>query len=141
MLLDMRFDTTKLEDTPVLYTAIPGDPEEIHVAARRAWEELSGVVELDGRQTYGYWHPPELEYRACSSLAEGDVPAALGLQETVLPGGWYRRASLDGDDAYARIGPTFDELARDANVDRSRPFLELYRGHNEVDVLVPVEPN
>ena len=137
----MRFDTTKLDDTPVLYHAIPGEPDEIHVAAQRAWMELAEVVELPGRQTYGYWHPPELEYRACSSLEDGDDPTALGLGETVLPGGWYRRASLDGDDAYARIGPTIDELAEDANVDRSRPILELYRGHNEVDVLVPVEPN
>ena len=137
----MRFDTTKLEDVQVLYKAIEGDPEKIHVAAQRAWMELAQAVELEGRGTYGYWHPPDLEYRACSSVKEGDDPEALGLGETVLPGGWYRRASLDGDDAYARIGPTFDELSQDANVDRSRPFLELYTGHNEVDVLVPVEPN
>lgn len=137
----MRFDTTKLEDTPVLYKAIPGDPEEIHVAAQRAWQELSDAIELHGREKYGYWHPPELEYRACASLEEGDDPEALGLRETVVPGGWYRKTSLEGDDAYARIGPTMDELARDANVDRSRPFLELYTGPNEVDVFVPVEPN
>jgi DNA gyrase inhibitor GyrI len=137
----MRFDTTKLEDVPVLYQAVAGDPEEIHVAAQRAWMELAQAVELDERETYGYWHPPDREYRACSSRGEDDDPEALGLRETVVPGGWYRRASLDGEDAYARIGPTFDELAQDANVDRSRPFLEQYKGHNEVDVLVPVEPN
>ena len=137
----MRFDTTKLEDVPVLYKAVAGDPDEIHVAAQRAWMELAQAVELEGRETYGYWHPPDLEYRACSSLEADDDAAALGLLETVVPGGWYRRASLDGDDAYARIGPTFDELAQDANIDRSRPFLEIYKGQNEVDVLVPVEPN
>ena len=137
----MRFDTTKLEDIPVLYHAVAGDPNEIHVAAQRAWMELGAAVDLAGRENYGYWHPPEREYRACSSLREGDDPAALGLEATVVPGGWYRRASLEGDDAYARVGPTFDELALDANVDSSRPFLELYRGRNEVDVLVPVEPN
>ena len=119
----MPFDTTKLDDTPVLYHAILGEPDEIHVAAQRAWMELANVVELKGRQTYGYWHPLELEYRACSSLEDGDDPAALGLRETVLPGGWYRRASLDGDDAYARIGPTIDELAVDANVDWGGPIL------------------
>jgi hypothetical protein len=32
----------------------------------------------------------------------------------------------------------FDALARDSDVDDSRPFLEFYRREREVDVLVPV---
>jgi hypothetical protein len=39
---------------------------------------------------------------------------------------------------YDGIGPTFDELAKDADVDDTRPFLEFYRREDEVDVLVPV---
>src|SRR5262245_61676459 len=133
----MQFDTTQLEDTPVIYIGIPGDPEAIHVAAGRAWHELSDAVELHGREKVGYWHPPELEYRACASRVEGDDAEALGLHETVVPGGWYRKTSLEGDDAYARIGPTLEELARDANIDRSRPFLEIYGRPNEGAYYVP----
>jgi hypothetical protein len=49
-------------------------------------------------------------------------------------------ARLKGDDAYERIGPVFDELAKDAVVDEGRPWLEVYRRHDEVDVLVPIKP-
>ena len=57
----------------------------------------------------------------------------------MIPGGSYRRARLKGDDAFAKIGPTFDELARDVAVDETRPWFELYRRHNEVDIFVPIE--
>jgi DNA gyrase inhibitor GyrI len=139
MLSRMRVDTTKREDTQVLYAASPGGPDEIPDAAKRAWNDLEAVLTPKGRKAFGYWSPQEREYRACFSCLETDDAATLGLEEAVLPGGLYRRARLKGEDVYQRIGPTFDELARDANVDDSRPFVEFYRRHNEVDVLVPIE--
>jgi hypothetical protein len=39
---------------------------------------------------------------------------------------------------YARIGPTFDELTREAKPDTSRPSLEHYRRHDEIHLLLPI---
>jgi hypothetical protein len=138
MLSRMRVDMTDREDTPVVYAASPGGPDDIPGAAKRAWGEIEAVLGPKGRKAFGYWSPQDREYRACFSRLETDDPAALGLRETVVPGGPYRRARLEGEGAYERIGPTFDELARDADVDDTRPFLEYYRREGEVDVLVPV---
>jgi hypothetical protein len=141
MLSRMRADTTDREDTPVVYAASPGGPDDIPGAAKRAWGELEAILAPKGRKAFGYWSPQDRLYRACFSRLETDDPAALGLEETVLPGGRYRRARLKGEGVYDRIGPTFDELAKDADVDDTRPFLEYYRREDEVDVLVPVRPS
>jgi hypothetical protein len=138
MLSRMHADTTDREDTPVVYAASPSGPDDIPGAAKRAWGELEAVLAPKGRKAFGYWSPQDQEYRACFSRLETDDPAALGLEETVLPGGPYRRARLKGEGLYDGIGPTFDELAKDADVDDTRPFLEFYRREDEVDVLVPV---
>ena len=37
------------------------------------------------------------------------------------------------------IGPAFDELARDAPVDESRPWFEFYRRAGEVDIFIPIK--
>lgn len=72
-------------------------------------------------------------------VREGDelVP---GLDSGTLPGGRYLRARLRGDPpaVYERIGPTFDELTREAKPDRSRPSLEHYRRVDEIDLLLPI---
>ena len=94
---------------------------------------------MSGREAYGYWDPGIQEYRACYSLEEGDDPEAAGLQRAVIPGGSYRRGSLKVEGAFEKIGPAFDELARDAAVDESRPWFEFYRGHDEVDIFVPIQ--
>jgi DNA gyrase inhibitor GyrI len=138
MLSRVRVDTTERPDTPVLFAASPGTPENIPAAAQRAWRDLEAAVEPRGRKAFGYWLPQEREYRACFSLQDTDDPDALGLGRTVLPGGHYRRARLKGETAYAEIGPAFDELVSDASIDESRPWLEFYRRHDEVDVLVPI---
>jgi hypothetical protein len=39
---------------------------------------------------------------------------------------------------YERIGPTFDELTRQTKPDESRPSLEHYRRHDEIDLLLPI---
>ena len=98
------------------------------------------MLQPKGRKAFGYWLPEQREYRACFSLKEGDDPEALGLRQSVIPGGRYRRARLKGEDLYGKVGPTFDELAKDAPIDDTRPWLEFYRREDEVDVLVPIKP-
>ena len=140
MLSRMRVDTTDREDLPVIYAASPGGPEDIRGAAHRAWGDLEAVLQPKGRKAFGFWLPEAREYRACFSVQEGDEPEALGLRQSVIPGGRYRRARLKGEDLYGKIGPTFGELAKDAPIDDSRPWLEFYRREDEVDVLVPIKP-
>ena len=138
MLAGMRVDTTERADTPVVYAASPGTPEDIPAAARRAWRNLETHISPRGRKAFGYWDPQAREYRACFSLVEADDPEAAGLGRAVLRGGLYRRARLEGEDVYGKIGAAFDALVEDADVDDSRPWLEFYRRQDEIDVLVPV---
>ena len=106
---------------------------------RRAWDELEAVVDLHGRHFYGAFDPVADDYRACVQAREGDelVP---GLESCTLPGGRYLRARLRGEPPalYERIGPTFDELAKAAKPDTSRPSLERYRRLDEIDLLLPI---
>jgi hypothetical protein len=39
---------------------------------------------------------------------------------------------------YERIGPTFEALAQTTPPDESRPSIEFYRRHDEIDLLLPV---
>jgi hypothetical protein len=125
MLSRMRVDTTGREDTPMIYAASSGGPEDIQGAAKRAWRNLEAVLQPKGRKAYGYWLPEAREYRACFSLEEGDDPEALGLRKGVIPGGRYRRARLKGEDLYAQIGPTFDKLAKDAPIERHQALARV----------------
>ncbi|HEU5244635.1 MAG TPA: hypothetical protein VJP41_10515 [Gaiellaceae bacterium] len=63
-----------------------------------------------------------------------------GLESGTLPGGRFLRAKLHGEPpgVYGRIGPTFDELVQAQKPDESRPSLEHYRRHDEIDLLLPV---
>ena len=135
----VRVDIAEREDVPVVYRAVEGTPDAIPAAAQRAWQALEAAIPPRGRKLYGYWDPNLREYRACYALEEGDNPEALGLERAVLPGGAYRRARLKGERAFAEIGPTFERLAADGAVDETRPWVELYRRHDEVDLLVPIE--
>ena len=114
---------------------VPDGLEEIG----RAWNELEAVVALRGRHFYGAYDPVADDYRACVEVCESDdlVP---GLEEGSLPGGRYLRARLRGDPPglYERIKPTFDELMRQSKPDESRPSLEHYRRHDEIDLLLPI---
>jgi len=106
---------------------------------RRAWDELEAVVALRGRRFYGAFDPVAEDYRACVEMRDGDelVP---DLESGTLPGGRYLRARLRGDPpgVYERIGPTFEELTRERKPDLSRPSLEHYRRHDEIDLLLPI---
>jgi len=57
-----------------------------------------------------------------------------------LPGGSYLRARIHGEPPalYERIAPIFQELVKRAASDQTRPSIELYRRHDEIDLLLPV---
>ena len=57
-----------------------------------------------------------------------------------LPGGRYLRARLRGEPpaVYGRIGPVFTALIDREAPDESRPSIEFYRRHDEIELLLPV---
>jgi hypothetical protein len=79
-------------------------------------------------------------YTVCTPVREGDRADELSLQLGTLPGGWYLRGRLIGDppEVYDRIGVGMAELEAAASRDTSRPLVEYYRRHGQVDLWVPV---
>jgi len=130
-----EFVEVRREEIAVQFVRVPDGLEGI----RRAWNELEAVVDPHGRHFYGAFDPVADDYRACVEVRDGDelVPS---LESGTLPGGRYLRARLRGEPpaVYERIGPTFDELVRAAPPDESRPSLEWYRRHDEIDLLLPI---
>jgi hypothetical protein len=129
------FSETEREEIAVQFVRVPDGLANI----RRAWDELEALVPLRGRHFYGAFDPVANDYRACVEVREGDELVA-GLESGTLPGGRYLRARLRGDPpgVYEQIGPTFDEMAREAEADETRPGLEHYRRHDEIDLLLPI---
>lgn len=129
------FHEVERDEIAVQFIRVPDGLANI----RRAWDELEAVVALRGRHFYGAFDPVANEYRACVEVREGDE-LAPGLESDTLPGGRYLRARLRAEPpgVYEQIGPTFEGLARQARPDESRPSLEWYRRHDEIDVLLPI---
>jgi hypothetical protein len=129
------FAEVEREEIAVQCVRVPDGLEEI----TRAWNELEAVVALRGRHFYGAYDPISDDYRACVEVRDGDELVA-GLENSTLPGGRYVRARLRGEPPriYERIKPTFDELIGQARPDESRPSLEHYRRHDEIDLLLPI---
>jgi Integron-associated effector binding protein len=129
------FTEIEREEIAVQFVRVPDGLEHI----RRAWDELEAAVDLHGRHFYGAFDPLADDYRACVEVRAGDelVP---GLEKGTLPGGRFLRARLRGDPPaiYERIKPTFDEMVQQKEPDESRPSLEHYRRHDEIDLLLPV---
>ena len=124
------------DETPVMFLRTEDEPASM----REGWERLENLVGLRGRKFYGTFDPSTKEYRVCVQVRDGDDPAALGLETAVIPGGAYLRVRLHGDPpaVYERIGPTFQELARTAASDVTRPEIEFYRRVDEIDLFSPV---
>lgn len=114
-------------------------PDEI-AAIRQAMAEVEKAVGLRGRTYFGAFDLDGDEYRVCVKLREGDDPAALGLEPGTLPGGRYARVRLRGEPpgSYELIGPAFARLEARPDRDPSRPGIEHYRRHDEIDLLLPV---
>ena len=129
------FSEVEREEIAVQFVRVSDGLDEI----ARAWSELEAVVALRGRHFYGAYDPVADDYRACVEVREGDELVS-GLESGTLAGGRYLRARLRGEPSgiYERIKPTFDALVAQAAPDESRPSLEHYRRHDEIDLLLPI---
>jgi hypothetical protein len=107
------------------------------------WRHFEQLVGLRGRRMYAMVEPNTSSYATCTPVKDDDDPDLLGLSVGELPGGWYLRARLAGDPPalYERIGPAMEALKASAEpVDTSRPLVEYYRRHREIELWVPVFP-
>jgi hypothetical protein len=126
----------------LIYAASKGEWSAIPRAAARAFEQLEAAIPPRRRKIVGYWHPPLLEYRACYVREPVDRPDEVHLFDVVIPGGHYRRARVEGNDASAQIPLAFEALERLGSLaEDGRPWLEIYRRRDQVDVLVPIVSN
>jgi hypothetical protein len=121
-------DVVVREETPVVFIPCADELDEI----RNAWARLEAIVPLRGNKFFGTFDGRE--YRACAAV-EVD-----GLERGVIPGGGYARTRLRGEApaVYEQIAPTVDELEASVEVDRTRPVIEFYRRHDEIDIFVPI---
>ena len=107
----------------------------------RGWAELEAAVgSLRGRKFYPAFGVPSGEYRACVQRLQDDQADQIGLDVGTLPGGRYLRVTLHGEPpaVYALIAPTFEQLAKRADADPSRPGIESYRRRDTIELLLPV---
>ncbi len=134
---ELQTSVVERDDVAVLCLRVDDELPEI----QRAWPELERRVgSLRGRRFYGAADADEGWYRACVAMREGDDPDELGLELWTLPGGRYLRTRLRGEPpaVYESIGPTFEQMASLAAADPARPWIEDYRRHNLIDLLMPV---
>jgi hypothetical protein len=106
------------------------------------WPVFETLVGLRGRKMYATVDTAARTYTTCTPVRDGDDPQALGLEVRVLPGGDYLRGRLVGEPpaVYEQIGPGMAELERLADRDLSRPLVEFYRRHDQVELWVPAQP-
>ena len=124
------------EPTPVLFVRCADDLP----AMQATWARFEELVGMRGRKFYGAYYPTTKEYRVCAELREDDDAEAFGVETGELPGGRYLRARLRGEPpaVYERIGTLFAALIARQSPDESRPSIEFYRRHDEIELLLPV---
>lgn len=105
---------------------------------QQLWPAFEQLVGLRGRKMYAMANGRT--YTACTPLRDGDDPEQLGLSLGTLPGGTYLRGRIVGEppQLYEQIGPGMTELEQASTVDDSRPFVEFYRRHAEIELWVPI---
>lgn len=109
-------------------------------AIQELWARFERTVGLRGRKMYALVDSDGGEYVTCTPILTGDDPSALGLEAGTLPGGAYLRARLIGEPPalYERIGPAMRALAALATADPTRPEVEYYRRHDQVELWLPI---
>ncbi|MDX6299382.1 MAG: hypothetical protein QOF53_596 [Nocardioidaceae bacterium] len=114
-------------------------PDEVS-EIQRLWPWFENLAGLRGRKMYATADVIGGVYATCTPIRAGDDPAALGLRVDELPGGRFRRGRLRGEPpgVYALIGPGFEELESKIPADRTRPLVEYYKRHDEIELWVPV---
>src|SRR3954451_7691702 len=110
-----------------------------HIQA--VWPPFEALVGLRGRAMYAVVRPAEATYTDCTPVRPDAGPAALGLEGATLPGGAYLRGSLSGEppQVYGLIGAAMTEVEQAApSIDVTRPLVEFYRRHDQIELWVPV---
>jgi hypothetical protein len=107
------------------------------------WPAFEKLVGLRGRKMYARADLTANTYTVCTPVSGDDDPDQLGLQLGTLLGGWYLRGRLVGKppQIYGSIGDGMTELRGLAPADHSRPLVEFYRRHNEIELWVPISQN
>jgi hypothetical protein len=69
-----------------------------------------------------------------------DRPDRLGALLGPLAGGYYLRGRLTGapDEIYRLIGDGMSELQAVAAADDTRPLVEFYRRHKQIELRIPI---
>lgn len=132
------FQVKTIEDIPVAYVAKRGQPAGV---AGKAFWELEQRVPLKGNKFYGVFDDSKNEYWACVALNETNQAVTQGMDHGIVRGGAYAYTVIEGNywDIVRQIGPAFDELARSYQRDPARPYVEFYKRHTEVFVMLPIE--
>ena len=105
------------------------------------WPPFETLVGLRGRKMYAAVDVAAGTYTACTPVRPDDDPAAIGLEVGTLPGGGYLRGRLVGEppEVYGLIGAGMAEVHdAAASVDPTRPLVEFYRRHDQIELWVPV---
>jgi len=104
------------------------------------WPPFERLVGLQGRKMYARADLNLNTYTVCTPVREDDAPGSLGLETGTLTGGSYLRGRLVGQpsEIYGRIGAGMHELQTMVEMDATRPLVEFYRRHDEVELWVPV---
>ena len=129
----------EFQELDVMYATASGTWQNISKTAAVAFARLEAAASPRGRKMLGYWCPSALEYRACYARWDGDDARALDLMTDTIPRGYYRTMRLKAHAVFAQIPSAFDLLASAGPVaNDGRPWLEIYRRHDELDLLVPI---
>jgi DNA gyrase inhibitor GyrI len=133
----VSIESVELDDIRVMFMRAD---EDSGAAIQKAWAEFEHAVGLKGRKFYGAFYPEASEYRVCTQFEADDSPESLGFGVATLPGGTFLRVRLKGEPPgiYAKIGPTFEQLAKDPRADASRPSIEFYRSRDVIDLFLPI---
>ncbi len=104
------------------------------------WPAFEQLVGLRGRRMLGQADLSRNTYTACTPIRADDDPIELDLEVGTLLGGLYLRGRMKGEPSqiYPAIGDGMSELRALGPVDTSRPLVEYYRRHNEVELWVPI---
>lgn len=133
---DSPLTLVERDTVDVMYLEVPDTLADI----RTAWPRFEGLIgSLKGRHFLATVHPDPAVYRTCVQLNATDRPDELGLLMTEVPGGTYLRGRLRGEppEVYDLIAPMASRLQEAATWDRGRPLIELYRRHDQIDILMP----